>query len=214
MPFAGFKDFNDCVRQQKKQGNDEVSAKRICGFIKKKTEEKVNNMSEVKEYLKGIKGFNPQANKEEMRSFNAEKEQMGEIQYLTSMDNKHFHKWKKEDAYTTVDNGHSHPIDESSMMALQSDGHSHDLLLEDASARLNAANEKTGGSFPLREFNKGLMMEAQRHPTVGIMDVAQMVLDKLKEDVMYYSNKQEAQSPTTIPGDADSEGDLVDDPIA
>lgn len=39
MPMGQYKDFGECVRKQKEEGHDEESAKRICGYIKKKTED-------------------------------------------------------------------------------------------------------------------------------------------------------------------------------
>lgn len=39
MPFADSKDWDECVRKRKEEGHDEESAKRICGYLKKKTED-------------------------------------------------------------------------------------------------------------------------------------------------------------------------------
>jgi len=39
MPFAGFKDFADCVQKQKQKGKDDMSAKKICGSVKSKVED-------------------------------------------------------------------------------------------------------------------------------------------------------------------------------
>lgn len=40
-PFAGFENFNECVLAQKKRGHSEESAKRICGWLKARTEKQV-----------------------------------------------------------------------------------------------------------------------------------------------------------------------------
>ena len=38
MPFAGYKDFADCVQKQIAKGKDKESASKICGSVKSKTE--------------------------------------------------------------------------------------------------------------------------------------------------------------------------------
>jgi len=38
MPFAGFKDFDDCVTKQMDKGNSREAASRICGAIKRRVE--------------------------------------------------------------------------------------------------------------------------------------------------------------------------------
>jgi len=38
MPFAGFRDWDDCVKKQLANGYTLEQAQKICGFIKKKTE--------------------------------------------------------------------------------------------------------------------------------------------------------------------------------
>lgn len=39
MPFAGYKDFADCLSKQKQKGKDDMSAKKICGSVKGKVED-------------------------------------------------------------------------------------------------------------------------------------------------------------------------------
>jgi len=39
MPFAGYKDFADCVKKQIAKGKDKASADKICGSIKHKVED-------------------------------------------------------------------------------------------------------------------------------------------------------------------------------
>lgn len=54
MPFAGYDDFDACVSDQKSKGKSDESAKKICGYLKHKTEseqlqKEVNKMeSEIK----------------------------------------------------------------------------------------------------------------------------------------------------------------------
>jgi hypothetical protein len=38
MPFAGFKNFDACVKEQIKKGKSLNSAKKICGYLKAKSE--------------------------------------------------------------------------------------------------------------------------------------------------------------------------------
>ncbi len=38
MPFAGYKNFAACLAAQKKKGKSDESAKKICGYLKNKTE--------------------------------------------------------------------------------------------------------------------------------------------------------------------------------
>ena len=35
-PFGPYKDFDDCIAQQKKQGKSDEAARRICGFLQKR----------------------------------------------------------------------------------------------------------------------------------------------------------------------------------
>lgn len=56
-PFAGFRDFDECVTAQKARGHTDESAKRICGWLKyhtedKKEEEKMSRLSkEIEDYV-------------------------------------------------------------------------------------------------------------------------------------------------------------------
>lgn len=40
MPFAGFKDFDECISKMRSKGHDMESAKNICGSLKHKHEGK------------------------------------------------------------------------------------------------------------------------------------------------------------------------------
>ena len=40
MPFAGYKDWDDCIAKQKAKGYSQERADRICGFLKHKFEGK------------------------------------------------------------------------------------------------------------------------------------------------------------------------------
>jgi len=40
MPFAGFKNFEACVRKQKRKGKSEESAKKICGSLQARAEKR------------------------------------------------------------------------------------------------------------------------------------------------------------------------------
>lgn len=42
MPFAGFPNFDDCVEKQMAKGRSEEEARKICGYIKSRTEGKVH----------------------------------------------------------------------------------------------------------------------------------------------------------------------------
>jgi len=55
-PFAGFKDWDDCIKKMKKQGYSEESAKRICGKLKAEYEKALirKRMTKTKRILKGI----------------------------------------------------------------------------------------------------------------------------------------------------------------
>lgn len=46
MPFAGFPNFNSCVKAQMKKGKSIESARKICGFLQKKAEGKQKEMKE------------------------------------------------------------------------------------------------------------------------------------------------------------------------
>jgi hypothetical protein len=55
------------------------------------------------------------------------------------------------------------------------------------------------GLFPSDEFNKGLKIEQAEHPNLNVLEAGQLVLDHLKEDEYYYSNK-ESQSTANNQG--------------
>lgn len=38
MPMGPYSDFESCIKDQKSKGKSEETARKICGFIKKKTE--------------------------------------------------------------------------------------------------------------------------------------------------------------------------------
>ena len=51
MPFAGFKDFEDCISQMKSDGKSDESANNICGALKRDFEkeslkERINKLFE------------------------------------------------------------------------------------------------------------------------------------------------------------------------
>lgn len=49
MPFAGYKNFAACVAAQKKKGKSDKSAKKICGYLKNKTEGKDLSTEEIEQ---------------------------------------------------------------------------------------------------------------------------------------------------------------------
>ena len=57
MPFSGFADFEACVASMVKKGNDDESAKKICGSLQAKTEGRTNLIAEnlVLEYAVPLK---------------------------------------------------------------------------------------------------------------------------------------------------------------
>ena len=58
---------------------------------------------------------------------------------------------------------------------------------------------KEAEEFPMEVFQKGIETELSEHPNISSMEIAQLVLDHLKEDSKYYLNSEETMSTDNIP---------------
>ena len=47
MPFANFRNFRECMRQQQKRGYSKKDAGRICGFIEQRSREAHNSLDDL-----------------------------------------------------------------------------------------------------------------------------------------------------------------------
>lgn len=52
----------------------------------------------------------------------------------------------------------------------------------------NASTNKDVQDFPIEEFQKGLQVERAKRKVFNIMHIAEIVIDKLKENPHFYSN--------------------------
>lgn len=77
----------------------------------------------------------------------------------------------------------------------------------DADAKKESLSEDhvEKGIFPMEEFHKGLQVEKAEHSNLNILDIAQLVLDHLKEDEYYYSNDSKSEAYKVFSNEDDAE---------
>jgi len=57
----------------------------------------------------------------------------------------------------------------------------------------------TKGVFPIEQFTKGIEIEQGEHKDINVLEVAQLVLDHLKEDEYYYNKEEKVTSDPRLP---------------